>query len=536
MTATKVFINGQVFIADSNYSVCEAAAIHGNTILQTGTNEEVSETVSEQTEIIDLQGRSLLPGFIDAHAHLELYGTNQLGVNCKTVNSIEELQQKLMITANAVPDGEWIRGWGYNQNYLKEGRHLTKWDLDRVSLTHPIIVVRTCGHISCANSKALELAGLSFTSPDPPGGSYHKQNGELTGLLFEAAHMNMFQLADYSAEEVMKGLQIASDDYLKLGITSVHDAGGYGTKHIRYLQQAVNEKKIKQRVYALYGSLHESPEMVKTGIDSGIITGLGDQNFKICPAKVFIDGSSSGPTCKTREPYTSDPDDSGILYLNQEALDKSLGEAHENGWQITAHAMGDQAIEMLLHTFESTLHFNYRMNHRHRIEHSGITPEDLLDKLKSLRAIPIPNPAFLYEFGVGYLRDYGSRVNDMFPLKSFIEQQIPFALGSDSPITSADPLQGIYSAVTRKSKSGKLIGQAQAISIEEAIRAYTWAGAYASFEEDIKGTIESGKLADLVVLDRSILDCPSDRLTNITVDMTVLNGEIVYQKQKEGVH
>ncbi|GGF26919.1 amidohydrolase [Halobacillus andaensis] len=535
MAATKAFVNGQIFTSDAGYSVHAAVAVKDQYIIHVGTNYDVLKLTNDKTEIIDLEGRSLLPGFIDAHAHLELYGTNQLGVNCKTVDSILELQQKLKDAAAQTPEGEWIKGWGYNQNHLIEERHVTKWDLDAVSTAHPIIVVRTCGHISCVNSKALELAGITPATPDPQGGTYNKQNGELTGLLLEAAHMELFQLADYSEEEVMKGLGIASDDFLKLGITSVHDAGGYGTKHIRYLQKAVNENRVKQRVYALYGSLHESPSMVEKGIQSGMITGLGNEHFKIGPAKVFIDGSSSGPTCKTREPYTSNAEDSGVLYLDQQALNDSLSPAHQQGWQITAHAMGDQAVEMLLHTIEHSLVMLPKDNHRHRIEHSGITPNDLLQKVKANRAIPISNPAFLYEFGDGYVKDYGQRVHHMFPLKRFADEQIPFAIGSDSPITSVNPLIGIHAAVNRRSKNGEPLGLEQAITIEEAIRAYTWAGAYASFEEDQKGTIEAGKLADLVVLDHAILDCPPKELLKVGVDMTILNGEIAYHKQKEDV-
>ncbi|MGP4074776.1 amidohydrolase [Halobacillus sp. K22] len=530
MKATKIFVNGEVFTADADGSVAEAIAINGIHIIHVGSTTEVMKLADEQTKTFDLEGSSLLPGFIDAHAHLELYGTNQLGVNCKTTESIEELQAKLRSAAEQTPEGEWVRGWGYNQNHLSEKRHLTKYDLDNVSKSHPIIVVRTCGHISCVNSKALELAGLTNETPDPPGGTFHKKNGELSGLLLEAAHMNIFQLADYSEEEVMQGLEIASDDFLKHGITSVHDAGGYGTKHIRYLQKAVTENKIKQRVYALYGSLYESPSMVEAGIESGIVTGLGDHRFKVGPAKVFIDGSSSGPTCKMREAYTSHPEDSGILYMDQQALTDSLGAAHRLGWQITAHAMGDEAVEMLLHTIEESLTSQPRDDHRHRLEHSGFTPDDLLQKVKTTRSIPIPNPAFLYEFGDGYLNDYGDRVRYMFPLRSFVDHQVPFALGSDSPITSANPLLGMYAAMTRKSKSGESVGMEQSISIEEAIRAYTWAGAYASFEENQKGSLETGKLADLVVLDRSILSCHPEELLNTSVDMTVLNGEIAYHK------
>jgi predicted amidohydrolase YtcJ len=535
VSATMLFINGEVVTVNSEFSVREAVAIEDNKIIAVGTNEEILAHESERSTIINLDGRSILPGFIDAHAHLELYGTNKLGVNGKEAGSIKDLLVKLKEKANTTPKGKWIRGWGYNQNHYEEGRHLTRWDLDQVSTEHPIIVVRTCGHISCVNSKALELAGIDSQAEDPSGGKYVRDNGELTGLLLESAHMNMFLFANYSEDEVQHGLALASEDYLEKGITSVHDAGGYGPDHIRFLQKAVTAKRIKQRIYTLYGSLQDSPGMVAKGIESGIGTGLGDEWMKIGPAKVFIDGSSSGPTAKTREPYTSNRDDSGILYLNQQELNESLGKAHRAGWQITAHAIGDEAVEMMIEAIRTALEDEPRQNHRHRIEHSGMTPPDLLQKMKELEIIPIPNPAFIYEFGDGYLRDYGDRVNSMFPLRSFSETGVPFAIGSDSPITSVDPIHGIYTAVTRRSDSGSIIGSGQRITVQEAIRAYTWNGAFASFEEHLKGSIEPGKLADLVVLNGSILTCEPERLLELKVELTILDGKVEYAEKKEGV-
>ncbi|WLD94588.1 amidohydrolase [Alkalihalobacillus sp. AL-G] len=530
MKATKVFINGEVVTVDSAFSVHEAVAIFENRILSVGADDVVLALADRNTEIIDLEGRSLLPGFVDSHAHLEIYGTNKLGVNGKDVKDIKELQEKLTEAAQTTPTGQWVRGWGYNQNYLAEGRHLTRWDLDEVSTEHPIIVVRTCGHISCVNSKALELAGINNDIKDPVGGKYVRENGELAGLLLEAAHMQMFLFANYSEEEILNGLELASQDFLEKGITSVHEAGGYGPDHIRCLQKAVESKQLKQRVYTLYGSLHDSPGMVQKGLEGGMMTGLGDEWFKIGPAKVFIDGSSSGPTAKTREPYTSNPDDSGILYLNQEELNQCLGKAHEKGWQITAHAIGDKAVEMMIQAIENALEQHPRKDHRHRIEHSGMTPPDLVQKIRQSDIIPIPNPAFLYEFGDGYINDYGDRTHTMFPLKSFTDNDIPFAFGSDSPMTTVDPLLGIHAAVNRLSKSGERVGDTQNVSVQAAIKAYTWYGAYVSFEEDIKGSIEEGKLADFVVLNDSILKCEPERLKDLQVEMTILDGTIEVSK------
>ncbi|WP_027953635.1 amidohydrolase [Halobacillus kuroshimensis] len=536
MHADKIFINGEIVTADEHFHVYEALAVQGESILKAGKNYEIMKTAGALTEVVDLKGRTLMPGFIDAHVHLELYGTNVLGVNCKKPRTIPEVLKALTERAAETAEGQWVRGWGYNQNELAENRHLTRWDLDKVSTSHPIIVVRTCGHISCVNTKALEMAGIEETTPDPVGGSYHKINGQLSGLLLEAAHMIVFQHADYSEEEVLHGLTLASQDFLSYGITSVHDAGGYGTKHIRYLQQAVQQGIVKQRVYALYGSLSNAPEMVRAGLESGISTGLGDEWFKIGPAKLFIDGSSSGPTCRTREPYNSNPEDRGILYITQDQLDGPLLEAHHRGWQITAHAMGDEAVDMMLHTIERALDQAPAAIPRHRIEHAGIAPSDLVERIRNTGAVPIPNPSFLYEFGDGYEKDYGERINHMFPLKSYSDPYIPYAIGSDSPITTPNPFYGLYAAVTRRSKSGRIIGENQTAPLEEVIRAYTWGGAYASQEEHRKGTLEPGKAADLILLNRSIMKCPASALPDMQVEMTILDGKTVYTLQKEDVY
>lgn len=536
MSADLVFQNGQVLTMNERQTICEALAVRGNKIVAVGSRRDIEQWIGKQTEVIDLRRRSLLPGFIDAHAHPELYGTNALGVNCKTVGSITEMKQRLKERAKETKPGNWIRGWGYNQNFLDEKRHPTRYDLDEVSREHPIIVVRTCGHISAVNSRALELAGIENNTPDPDGGKFVRdRDGKPNGVLLEAAHMNMFLTAQHSKEDIMKGLAIASSDYLAKGITSVHDAGGYDSVHFRHLFDAVKTGVFKQRVYFLYGALHDAPAIVQKGLETGMKTGIGDESFRIGPAKVFIDGSSSGPTAKTRQPYTSNPGDSGILYLNQQTLTKVLGQAHECGWQVTAHAIGDQAVEMMLNCIEEALEKAPRDDHRHRIEHAAMTPPDLLKKMKNLNVVPVANPAFIYEFGDGYVQDYGERVETMFPLQFFVKEGIPVALGSDSPITTFDPLVGIYAAVNRKSKTGNGIGTSQKVELLEVLKMYTVHGAYASFEEKIKGSLEPGKLADLAVLNRSILDVPKEALKDVEVDLTVLDGKIVYNREREEV-
>jgi predicted amidohydrolase YtcJ len=535
MKADIVFINGEVITVDKKNSIVESVAVKENRIVGVGSNQEVKGFIGEETKVIDLEGKTLLPGFIDSHIHLILYGVYQLGVSCKAdhINSVAAVLDDLKKKALEIPKGEWIRAWGFNETAVKENRYLTIDELDAISTDHPILVSRTCGHISVVNSKALEIAKIDNNTPDPKGGVIEKdQTGRLTGRLIEAANMKMNEIASYTESELMKAVKIASEHFIAAGITSIHEAGAFGPDSYRLLQKSVKSKDIRVRIYAMISSLNDSHEFVEKMIKAGVITGTGDEKFKIGPAKLFIDGSSTGPTIATRNPYSSDSNNSGILYYSEEEIYRVLGEAHKKGYQITVHAQGDRAIEMYLNCVEKALEEFPRKNHRHRIEHAGISTPDLQERIKKLELIPIPNPPFPYEFGEIYIHNYGERVNYMYPVRDFIDRGIMVAGGSDSPVTNYNPLLGIHIAVNRKSQTGVEIGTNQSISVIEAIKMYTWNGAYASFEEEIKGSIEVGKLADLVVLSDSILCVNPNKIKDLKVEATIIDGEILYQRGK----
>ncbi|KQU21454.1 amidohydrolase [Bacillus sp. Leaf13] len=534
MQADIVFINGEVITVDQKNKVVEAVAVKGNRISAVGSNREVKDFIGEETKVIDLQGKTLLPGFIDAHIHLILYGVNQLAVSCKDehIKSIEDLLNDLKEKASTIPKGEWIRAWGFNETVVKEKRYPTIAELDAISVEHPIIVSRTCSHISVVNSKALEIDKINENSENPTGGIIEKdKTGRFTGRLIETANMIMTEIAGYTESELMKAVKIASEHFVAAGITSIHEAGAYGPESFRLLQQAVKSKDIRVRIYAMIGSLNNSHEFVNKMVEAGVVTGTGDERFKIGPAKLFTDGSSTGPTIATRETYSSDPDNFGILYYSEEEIYQVLGQAHKKGYQITVHAQGDRAIEMYLNCVEKALEESPRKDHRHRIEHAGISSPDLQERMKNLELIPIPNPPFPYEFGDIYIQHYGNRVNHMYAVRDFIDNGIIAAGGSDAPVTDYNPLLGIHVAVNRRSQSGSEIGVAQSISVMEAIKLYTWNGAYASFEEDIKGSIEVGKLADFVVLTDSILKVNPLHIKDLQVESTIIDGEILYHRE-----
>jgi predicted amidohydrolase YtcJ len=510
-------------------------AINGKEIVAVGSGNEIAPFVGAETKVIDLEGRSLLPGFIDAHLHLTIYGTNLLGVSCVDphIKSLKDIFIDIKKKISNTKSGEWVRAWGFDENNVVEKRFPTKEELDLISRDHPIVIIRTCNHTSIANSKALELAGYTKQTESPKGGIVEKDySGELTGKLIENAHMELFNVASYNDEELKKAMKLASNTFIEAGITSVHDAGGYGSGPdiLRVMQQGVASGDVKVRIYAMIGSLTNSKSFIRTMVDAGIVTGLGDEKFKIGPAKIFTDGSSTGPTIATREPYDSDSTDTGILYYSQEEINEILGEAHEKGFQITAHAQGDRAIEMVLNCIEEALHKHPRVNHRHRIEHAGIVPPDLLKRMRELDVVIVPNPVFMYVNGESYIRNYGSRVEMMYPARDYINESIPVAFASDAPVTYCNPLLGIHASVNRKSRTGIDVGSNQRIGVLEAIKAYTINGAYASFDENVKGSIEVGKLADMVVLSDSILSSDKDKIKDLQVELTMIDGEILYEK------
>jgi predicted amidohydrolase YtcJ len=289
----------------------------------------------------------------------------------------------------------------------------------------------------------------------------------------------------------------------------------------------------KVRVYnLLYANGKENAkEWIRTFIKTGIFTGLGTERFKIGPAKILIDGSSSGPSSATRKPYSHDPNLKGLLMWDQDEADAFIMEAHQAGFQVTAHAIGDMAIEMLVNAIEKAMKAYPRPNARHRIEHCALLDETLIKRIKDLGIVPIANPGFFNENGSAYSTYYGDRVNYMFPCRSFIEHGIIAAMGSDTPVINENPMIGLYGAITRQDKrTGEVTGKSQTIGLLQAIRMYTYNGAYASYEEDIKGSIEEGKLADLIVLSEDIQKCPVEKIKDIAVDLTMIDGDVLYTR------
>ncbi len=529
MAAGFVFYGGPVY--DPVSGMKEAVATRGNRILASGTRAEVMALAGPQTRLYDLEGSLLMPGFIDAHLHITGHGTSLTQVNCKypAVHTIGDIQEAFRQRTRSSPSGTWITGRGYDQLKLEEKRHPTRNDLDEVSTQHPILLTRTCGHICVANSLALELAGITPATPDPTGGKIDRDgNGVPTGVLREAGQRLLRDLAASTHEELVDATVAASKDLISLGITSVHDASG-STPLMRAIVEAVDSGRAKIRIYTMLGS--SDAEFQSAYLHSGLKTGFGNQRLRLGPMKLMTDGSSSGPTAATTRPYAVDPSNSGILYFTQEEITTKHTAAHRAGFQVTAHAVGDRAVEMNINAIESALTGWSRPDPRHRIEHCAMTPPHLRNRIKRLGIVPIAQPVFFHEFGDGYVLNYGrERAEQMFTVASFIKEGIPFAMSTDCPVTFPDPRLNISVAMTRKTMTGDVVGPSERITLEQALYAYTMGGAYASFEEKTKGSLEPGKLADLVVWDQNPFGAQPEQIRAMKARMTMIDGEIVFER------
>lgn len=537
--ADTVFKNGVVVTVDKDDSICEAVAVKGNKIVYVGDNQGVNIWIGADTTVIDLHGRALLPGFIDAHMHLGMRGQNAaviIDCNSNDVPTIKGIQDKISAAAAKAPKGAWIKATGYEQSKLAEGRHPTRDELDEAAPNNPVQLTRCCLHMGVYNTLALEAGGITGPEMFAPGEVVVDENGRMTGLLKESACTYMWDKVVYTREEYMASFKAANDLLLSFGVTSMHDGSFYGEETIGLYQEACRRGLIKVRMYNMlyhaYGKKN-TIQWINKFISTGIHGGLGDQHFRLGHVKILIDGSTSGPSCATSQPYSHDPELKGIQLYTQEESDDIIIKAHNAGFNVSAHAVGDAAVNVILTSIERAIAQNPRPC-RHRIEHCGIVNDEILARIKKVGIVPVPNPGFFNENAEIYVKYYGDRVDYMFPLKSYIEQGIIAALGSDAPVIEADPMIGIYGALTRADKvSGTVAGPCQCIDIMDAIRMYTYNGAYASLEEDIKGSIQPGMLADLVVLSENILETPREKIKSVKADLTMIDGEIVYTRQCE---
>jgi predicted amidohydrolase YtcJ len=529
-TAELVVVNANVITVRTSVPRAEAFAVSGSCFLMVGTRREVEPLIGKETVVLDLDGRTVVPGFNDAHAHPSpIYSGDSpfaiADIGPTSVQSVDDLVAVLRRKAERTPDGQPLTGRGYHDTKL--GRHPTRDDLDRASTKHPIYITHSSGHISVANSLALRLAGVTRSTHDPPGGAFDRDaDGEPNGVCRERAASIVRHAAPPapkpSREEAVAGLLRCFDQMSSRGVTSVGDAGIDLDKLALYRE--ARKSGLAVRVYAMLRESHLD-DLIRIRARDG----TGDEHLRLGAIKLFHGNSLSGRTCWLSEPYVDRPGDYGIPPArSQKELDALILAIHKAGFQAAVHSNGDREIDMVLTAIERAHASQPRSDARHRIEHASVATPPLLQRARRLGVV-LALHSYIYEHG-DKMEPYGAyRWGLMHPNRSALDLGIPVAGTSDWPVSAADPLLRIQDLVTRRSAEGKVYGPQQNIFPEEAITVWTFGSAYASFEEKVKGSIERGKLADFVVLSADPTRVTSEAIRGIRVDRTFIGGKCVFK-------
>ncbi len=513
-----------VHTQDDGNPSADSFAVKDGRFAALGARDEVESLRAPGTEVLDYRDGVVVPGFIDAHTHPAGAGVRELKDVNVDVRSIAEIQQRMAARAREVPPGEWIRGFKYDDTKLAEGRPLSRLDLDEAVPNHPAVVGHRGGHTSVYNSRAFALAGVSADTPDPPGGKFYKEDGALTGRVAERANYVFSSLIPnaHTDEDRQAGVKLITELMAAAGITSFHDAGTSANSVAAY-SAAYRAGELSCRVYMMMRGPYEHLR------EAGVSTGFGDEWLRVGGVKYGADGSASERTMRMSTPYVGRPDDYGILTMSQEEIHDVVERAHRSGWQVGIHANGDVTIAMVLNAYERVQERWPRPDARHRIEHCSLVNPELLRRVKAAGAIPTPFYTYVHYHGNKWVEYGPEKMAWMFAHRSFLDYEIPVAPASDYTPGPFEPLMALQSMVTRKDFDGRVWGSNQRISVAQALRICTMGGAYASFEEDIKGSITVGKLADFVVLAADPMKVDPDELKQIPVIRTVAGGRTTHE-------
>jgi predicted amidohydrolase YtcJ len=547
LSAETIFVHGAVYTGartsrasrvDSRSQVAnltvvtdykQAIAVSGGKIIAVGTTEEIQKFKGPNTQVIDLGGHFVMPGFNDAHVHLGSGGFEKLNVNLVGSKSLDEMKQRIAARVKTAGPGEWIQGRGWDHTLWAEQKTPTREDIDSVTGDHPAIFNRVDGHIAIANSAALKAAGITAQTPDPHGGKIDRdEKGEATGILRETAMGAVFsKIPPPSPAQRRRAAELALADAAQSGITSAQDNSDW--EDFLTYEQMEKEGKLTLRISEWLPFDAPVEQLVKMREHHS----HGDSMLHTTMLKGFMDGSLGSRTAAMLAPYTDDPKNSGIPRYEQDVLDQKAAERSRAGFQLGFHAIGDRGARMALDAFAYARQHDPRAttDFRFRIEHDQvIAPEDFR-KFKELGVIASVQPNHLLtdmNWAESHLGP--ERAKHSYPWREFLDNAVPLAFGTDYPVEPITPFRGLYAAITRKNEAGtKQYFPEQKLSINEAIAGYTTGSAYAEFAEQQKGLLEPGMLADFVVLDRDITKVSPQEILKTRVLRTVVGGKTVYE-------
>jgi predicted amidohydrolase YtcJ len=552
--ADLVLLNGNIVTVDNGNPRAEALAVKGDTIAAVGSYEDIKKYIDKKaTKIIDLQGKLALPGFNDSHVHLISGGHGFLSVSLDGVTTFDELQQRVRKKVKDKKEGEWITGGGWDQEILPGKKWPTKELLDEIAPHNPVELSRICGACTLVNSYVLRISGITKDTPNPPGGAIVKDpvTGEPTGILHWKA-MDLIKRPHSSDEESherdRKAAQLALAEAARFGVTSVQDVPGSSDTappgvldgEIAVLKELLDEGQLTVRVYAGV-PLTSSAEKIKDYKEWKWMLADNHHMLTFGVIKGFADMTLGSSTALLAEPYKNNPSTSGLMLMSQEELNEIVALYDKEKFQLAIHAIGDKGVHVVLNAFEEAIKRNGQRDARHHIEHATVILPGDVPRFSALGVIGSVQPVFGPSYGQTIQSFFEDRLGkerskNTNIWRTLAQAKARLAFGTDWPVESLNPMEGLYSAVTRKSIADKAGGSwlpEESLSLEEAVEFYTLGSAYASFEEDIKGSLQVGKLADIVVLSKDIFSIPEEEVLNTEVVYTILGGKIIYSSETE---
>ncbi len=531
-TADLILLNGIIYTGVESKPRVEAVAILGERIVATGTNQEIRGWAGPGTKAIDLKGRFAMPGFNDAHIHLANGGQAKLAVELEGSKSLAEFQQRIRGRLSDYKPGEWITGRGWDHTLWPVKNFPTRQDLDAVSKDHPMLFTRVDGHVAIANSKALEIAGISRATKDPPGGEIERDpaTNEPTGMLKEnAMGMVAQKIPPATPEQRRRGIELALAEAAKFGVTSIQDNSGW--EDFLIYEQIKNERKLTVRItewLPFTAPLGQLEEMRRRG-------GTTDLWLRTGALKGVTDGSLGSRTAAMIAPYSDAPTTRGILRIPAEQIASLAIERDKAGFQIALHAIGDLANRTCLDAFAEARRANGPRDSRHRMEHAQVVAPGDFQRFKDLGVIASMQPVHeSSDMRWAEERVGPERAKGAYAWKAFLEKRVPLAFGTDYAVEPINPMRGLYACVTRELPTGGPQSGWQPqekISMDACLSAYTLGSAYAEFAEKEKGSIAAGKLADIVVLSSDVTRIPAWQILKAEVLMTLVGGRLVYEKK-----
>ena len=511
--ADLVLKNAEVITMDPGYPFAGIVAIRDGRVMLVGNTDRLDEVTGAGTNVIDCGGKTVMPGFIDAHCHIFSFIRKLLSLDLSppAVTSIADIKAVIARKVKETPPGQWIQGTDYSDFHLVEKRHPTCWDLDEAAPDHPVVLSHRSLHACVLNSRALDLAGITRETPEPPGAMIERDitSGEPNGVLYEMlGHIREKVMPSWTDEELEKGMALAGRDYLSNGITSLQDATVVNDyRRWQKFRRFIDAGTLKSRIYMMVGA-----DGIEQFREAGLGFRDGDDRLRLGAVKIVPSNIS------------------GQMHPPQAELEQMVLDAQRDGFQVAVHAVRESTVEAVICAYERARNELPQTNMRHRIEHCAECPPHLLERLVGSGVVIASQPPFIFFGGDRYRATVPQEQQQwLYRFRSFFNTGVVMAASSDSPIVPNNPLMGIYGSVTRQTDSGQYLLPHEAISVQQALTAYTSNAAYASFEEDIKGTITAGKLADMVVLSDNPYAVAPETLKEIRVEMTIIGGEVVWE-------